>query len=236
MCWDSLRLGRPGLAVSYYPRVQRGGACDALTGQPQGLRARRFRPRQYRCWTHSHPIPPPPLAELPITPPPPHPQVLADSWGGVASGSLVVAPPPPPTRSVHLDAPSQWHGQQPVSRTADPGAVKQDKSSRGSVDTTKTCSDPQRVRMSSGERRIGTAKGKQPNTEALVNPPPPPPPPGRPSLGDCLPPPPPPRRPSRANGGDCKGGGGYGTPLAAALPFVPMRGSVDCGGSFAIVK
>ena len=47
----------------------------------------------------------------------------------------------------------QWHGQQPVSRTADPGVVKQDKSSRGSVDTTKTRSDPQRVRMSSSERR-----------------------------------------------------------------------------------
>ena len=40
--------------------------------------------------------------------------------------------------------------------------VKQDKSSRGSVDTTKTRLDPQRVRMSGG-----AAKGKQPNTEAL---------------------------------------------------------------------
>ena len=29
--------------------------------------------------------------------------------------------------------------------------------------------------MSSGERPIGTAKGKQPNTEALCQPPPPPP-------------------------------------------------------------
>ena len=79
------------------------------------------------------------------------------------------------TRSVHLDAPGQRHGQQPVSGTADPGAVKQDKSSRGSVDTTKTRSDPQRVRTSSGERPIGAAKGKQPNTEALCQPPPPPP-------------------------------------------------------------
>ena len=39
--------------------------------------------------------------------------------------------------------------------------------SGGSVDTTKTRSDPQRVRMSSGERPIGAAEGKQPNTEAL---------------------------------------------------------------------
>ena len=41
------------------------------------------------------------------------------------------------------------------------------------VDTTKTRSDPQRVRMSSGERRIGAAKGKQPTTEALCQSPPP---------------------------------------------------------------
>jgi len=42
-----------------------------------------------------------------------------------------------------------------------------------SVDTTKTRSDPQRVRMSSGERPIGAAKGKQPKTEALCQPRPP---------------------------------------------------------------
>ena len=76
------------------------------------------------------------------------------------------------TWSVHLDAPGQRHGQQPVSRTADPGVVKQDKSSRGSVDTTKTRSGPQRVRMSSGERPIGAAKGKQSDTEAVCQPPP----------------------------------------------------------------
>ena len=76
------------------------------------------------------------------------------------------------TRSVHLDAPGQRHGQQPVSGTANPGVVKQDKSSRGSVDTTKTRSGPQRVRMSSGERPIGAAKGKQSDTEALCQTPP----------------------------------------------------------------
>ena len=52
-----------------------------------------------------------------------------------------------------------------------PGVVKQDKSSGGSVDTTKTRSDPQRVRMSSGERPIGAAIGKQSDTEALCQPP-----------------------------------------------------------------
>ena len=48
-----------------------------------------------------------------------------------------------------------------------PGVVKQDKSSGGSVDTTKTHSGPQRVRMSGGERPIGAAKGTQSDTEAL---------------------------------------------------------------------
>ena len=80
--------------------------------------------------------------------------------------------PPPPPRA-HLDAPGQRHGQQHVSGTAGPGVVKQDKSSRGSVDTTKTRSDPQRVRMSSGERPIGAAKGKQTHTMASCQPPPP---------------------------------------------------------------
>ena len=55
-----------------------------------------------------------------------------------------------------------------------PGVVKQDKSSKGSVDTTITRLDPQRVRMSSGERPIGAAKDKQSNTEALCQIPPPP--------------------------------------------------------------
>ena len=52
-----------------------------------------------------------------------------------------------------------------------PGVVKQNKSSGGSVDITKTRSGPRRVRMSSGERPIGAAKGKQIDTEA--SPPPP---------------------------------------------------------------
>ena len=39
VCRDSLHLSHPGSAVSCYPRVQRGGACDALTGQPQGLKS-----------------------------------------------------------------------------------------------------------------------------------------------------------------------------------------------------
>ena len=68
-----------------------------------------------------------------------------------AHKSVLESAKPAWTQSVHLDAPGQRHRQQPLSRTADPGVVKQDKSSRGSVDTTKTRSDPQRVRMSSGE-------------------------------------------------------------------------------------
>ena len=50
--------------------------------------------------------------------------------------------------------------------------VKQDKSSGGFVDTTQPRSGPQRVRRSSDERPIGTAKGKQIDTEALCQPPP----------------------------------------------------------------
>ena len=86
--------------------------------------------------------------------------------------SVLEAANPACTRSVHLDAPGQRHGQQPISGTGDPGVVKQDKSSRGSVNTTKTHWDPQRVRMSSGERPIGSAKGKQ--HRGLVPTPPPP--------------------------------------------------------------
>ena len=79
-----------------------------------------------------------------------------------------VAPPPPrPPSEGASGCTGRRHGQQPVSGTAGPGVVKQDKSSRGSVDTTKTRSGPQRLRMSSGERPIGTAKGKQSDTEAL---------------------------------------------------------------------
>ena len=55
-------------------------------------------------------------------------------------------------------------GDSPSLGRPTPGVVKQDKSSGGSVDTTKTRSGPQRVRMSSGERPIGTAKGKQLDT------------------------------------------------------------------------
>ena len=67
-------------------------------------------------------------------------------------------------------------GHSPSLGQLTPGVVKQDKSSRGSVDTTKTRSDPQRVGMSSGERPIGAAKGKQTNTMALCQTPHPSPP------------------------------------------------------------
>ena len=66
-------------------------------------------------------------------------------------------------------------GNSPTPGRPTPGVVKQDKSSGGSVDTTKTRSDPQRVRMSGGEGPMGAAKGKQTNTVAPCQPPPPPP-------------------------------------------------------------
>ena len=55
-----------------------------------------------------------------------------------------------------------------------PGVVKQDKSSGGSVDTTKTRSDPQRVGMHNGERPMGAANDNQANHTASCHPPPPP--------------------------------------------------------------
>ena len=63
-------------------------------------------------------------------------------------------------------------GNSPSPGQPTPGVVQQDKSSGGSVDTTKTRSGPQRVRMSSGERPMGAAKGKQSDTEALCQNPP----------------------------------------------------------------
>ena len=71
--------------------------------------------------------------------------------------------------------PGQWHrATAPSPGRPTPGVVKQDKSSGGSVDTTKTRSGPQRVRMSSGERPIGATKGNQTNTMASCQPPLPP--------------------------------------------------------------
>ena len=65
-------------------------------------------------------------------------------------------------------------GNSPSPGRPTPGVVKQDKSSGASVNTTKTRSGPQRVRMSSGERPIAAANGKQSDSEALCQPPPPP--------------------------------------------------------------
>ena len=87
-------------------------------------------------------------------PPPPHPHMDSECASG-CTGSTARATAPSPGRPT-------------------PGVVKQDKSSGGSIDTTKTRSGPQRVRMCSGERPIGAAKGKQSDTEALCQPPPPP--------------------------------------------------------------
>ena len=76
--------------------------------------------------------------------------LAAREWQ-IALGHCVVAPPPPP--------PVNGTGNSLSPGQPTPGVVKQDKSSRGSVDTTKTRSDPQRVRVSSGERQIGVSLG-----------------------------------------------------------------------------
>ena len=87
--------------------------------------------------------------------------------------------PPPPS---HMDSEGASGCPWSTARTTapspgrpTPGVVKQDKSSGGSVDTTKTRSGPQSVGMCGGERPIGAAKGKQSDTEALCQTPPPPP-------------------------------------------------------------
>ena len=119
---------------------------------------------------------------------------------GVCLGS---AKPPPPPLWIHL---VNGTGNSPSPGQPTPGAVKQDKSSGGSVDTTKTRSGPQRVRMSSGERPIGAAKGKQADTEALCQTPPPvhlvsanPSPSPSSASSAPSPPPPPPKRLVSAN-------------------------------------
>ena len=103
---------------------------------------------------------------------------------GVPPHSLA-PPPPPPQVSAGVGKPPHglgvciWMhlvngtGNSPSPGRPTPGVVKQNKSSAGSVDTTKTRWGPQRVRMSSGERPIGAAKGTQSDTEALCQPPPP---------------------------------------------------------------
>ena len=63
-------------------------------------------------------------------------------------------------------------GNSPSLRQPTPGVVKQDKSSGDSVDTTKTRSDPQRVRVCKGEGPIGAAKGKEINTMTSCQTPP----------------------------------------------------------------
>ena len=80
---------------------------------------------------------------------------------------------PARTRSVHLETGGERHGQQPVCGTAGLGVGKQDKSYKGSVDTTQRRSGPQKVKRRNGERPIGAAKVKQSDTEALCQPPPP---------------------------------------------------------------
>ena len=110
---------------------------------------------------------------------------------GFWAGRFLLPPPPPlqmhtPARTSQCWSRQTQHGlgvciwmhllngpgNSPSPGRPTPGVVKQDKSSRGSVDTTKTRSGPQRVRMSSGERPTGAANNQIPRP--CANPPPPP--------------------------------------------------------------
>ena len=142
------------------------GVCRAAGSWPSlcsvALWGRRF---VHRFWSQAT------GRRVPCTPPPPpapadahpsaHKSVLESANPRMDSGASGC-----PWSTARATAPSPGRPT--------PGVVKQDKSSGGSVDTTKTRSGPQRVRMSSGERPIGAAKGNQTNTEALCHPPPPP--------------------------------------------------------------
>ena len=114
-------------------------------------------------------------------PPPPHLWLLE---APVRNMILQMHPPPPPVSAGVGNPPHGlgvcvWMhlvngtGNSPSPGRPTPGVVQHDKSSGGSFDTTKTRSDPQRVRMSGGERPIGAAKGTQSDTEASCHPPPP---------------------------------------------------------------
>ena len=152
--------------------------CDDATRRPQCtgcLVAQRRRvvfsrtsavPVQGRGCPAPHPVP---LLEAPVR------KMILQMHTPARTSQCWSRQTPAWTRSVHLDAPGQWHGQQPVNGPGQPtpGVVKQDKSSGGSVDTTQTRSGPQRVRMCSGERPIGAAKGKQTKTMASCQAPPP---------------------------------------------------------------
>ena len=155
--------------------------------------------------------------------------------------SLFTPPPNPSparTRRVHLDAPGQWHrATAPSPGRPTPGVVKQDKSSGGSIDTTKTRSGPQSVRMCSGERPIGAAKGTQSDTEALCQPPNPPTPnpqvigpnfsPGPSANQKCSPVPLAPRKPHTTGAGGAGGGRGHPDPppkpTSEGTPVSPPR-------------
>ena len=133
-------------------------------------------------WLRRSPMPPTKKIQICIPEPPdyPTPPLL---WPLLSPN---LSPPPPPQVSAGVGKPPHGPGEcigmhlvngtgnGPSPGRPTPGVVKQDKSSGGSVDTTKTRLGPQRVRMSSGKRPIGTAKGKQSDTEALCQPPPPP--------------------------------------------------------------
>ena len=113
------------------------------------------------------------------TPPlrPPHPNLLL----AVAGHGAPVAWTPEGLARRSSPAEGTWERERDVlcilqangSTAPPPPPLPCDESSGGSVDTTKTRWGPQRVRMSSGERPIGAAKGTHSDTEALCQPPPP---------------------------------------------------------------
>ena len=100
--------------------------------------------------------------------------------GGNSAGPRMRTPPPPragvgkPSMDWECTSGCTWSTARATARLRDsrPWSSQTGQVTHGSVDTTKTHLGPQRARMSSGERPIGAAKGKQSDTEALCQTPP----------------------------------------------------------------
>ena len=178
--WGTTNLGTNSAAAIFLPQV--ATTFKGLEAWGRGSLIRDWNnPGKTEAWRWRHAFtthkPPPPLApKVPLEfffGVPPRPSVSKPPRPTKTSGvgtnefyektkfpwAICCAQPPPPPHNMGNS----------LSR---PGVVKQDKSSGGSVDTTKTRWDPRRVRMSGGERPRGAAKGNQSDTEALCQPPP----------------------------------------------------------------
>ena len=86
-----------GIHCAWVPQGQRCPVTPESNAGEQGLRARRFRPRQYWCWAHSHPIPFPPPRSAAVL----HPRGPYSTGPNTPRGCLLAPPPPQCRRHLH---------------------------------------------------------------------------------------------------------------------------------------